>query len=420
MMIYFGIIGNPDHFINFTKDKNVKVIKLARNYRSSNNIVQTSNKLITNNPDQIGEKAYSKIHSSIVPIISQYTNETEEANKIADMCINYTKIDPTIQYKDIAIIYRVKYMSRSIEQALVNKKIPYQIIGNIRFFERREIKDLMSYLYFINNYNDEISFRRICEAPRKGIGEKTVDKIMKLPGNDIIDKCLYATRMGTFTNKINNSIGQLLNLTTFKQMTPDKILIDVIEKFNFKNYFEFISGSQDEYNDRLDNVKELINQASQTKSLFDFIDEISLMNNSNEETINQIDVMTMHASKGLEYKVVFIIGCEYGILPHYLSFKDDEKNKNKKGLQEERRLFYVGITRSEKYLNISYCKNRGGKPKFPSPFIDEIKNSCYDAQKLNRDKRRRELGGDIKITQSTVKHNKGTRKDRIKELLNVK
>jgi len=412
--VYSFRLANPEHFINFTKNKNIKVIKLARNYRSSNNIVETSNYLISNNSNQIGKPAYSEIKNNIQPVITQYKNETEESNKIAKQCIEYVKHNKDINYKDIAILYRVKYMSRSIEQDLVNMSIPYQVIGNVQFFERREIKDLMSYLYFINNYNDVVSFERLCQSPKKGIGQKTIEDLLKCPGEDILDKCLYATKFGIFSKRITSSLRNIINLTVFKKSTPDKILKEIVNKFDFKKYMELISSDQEEFLDRNENIKELISYAKKTKNLSDFIEEISLMNNQSDETLNKVSLMTMHASKGLEFKVVFIIGCEFGILPHFLAHKSDEKNKNKKGLEEERRLFYVGITRSEKYLHISHCKLRAEKMKYPSPFIKEIRGSCFDQEKADRKARISQLGGNNKNIKPIYK---GSVKDRIKELL---
>jgi len=418
--------SNPEHFNNFKHDyNNVKIIKLARNYRSTptQNIVKASNTLIDNNDNQDKEECFSKIDSTVLPIINKYADENNEGNSIAKLCKQYVT-DKKLKYSDIAVIYRVKYMSRSVEQALVNESIPYQIVGNVQFFERREIKDLMSYLIFINNFNDELSFRRLCVSPRKGIGEKTIDKLLNCPGEDIVDKCLHATNMGLFSKRVNNSLRDILDLiSNNKRLKPNLILKNIVNIFDFDSYIKVLSADKEEYEDRVNNINELINQSSKSKNLSEFINEVSLMNNqSDEEVPDRIDLMTMHASKGLEYKLVFIVGLEYGILPHYLASKKDQKENTKSAVEEERRLFYVGITRAEKYLYISYCSQRTGKIKYKSPFIKEIETMCLDIDKNKRTKRISELLN-IKLKGKNEGKNipkKTNGKDRIRELLNLK
>lgn len=376
--IYSFRLANPEHFINFNKHyTNSKSILLEQNYRSTKPIVDVSHKLIKNNKNQIHKKCFSEIDHERKPILVKFIDNYHEALNIAIACKQYVK-EKNIKYSDIAILYRVKHMSREIENQLFKNSIPYQIIGNVEFFERREIKDVMSYLYFINNYYDQLAFERLSQAPRRGLGKKNIDNIINTPGDDIMDKAIYCIKMGTLSTRATKALGNIVSfMGDNKKLNAVDVIYNVLQDFDFKNYLQKISTTEEEYSDRINNINELMAHAYKFKTMESFLDEMALMNNrKDEETNDKVSLMTIHASKGLEFKAVFVIGLEYGNLPHGMAIKEDKEEGTKKHFEEERRLFYVAITRSENVLNISFCDNRGRNQLFPSPFIKEIKKDC--------------------------------------------
>ena len=339
--IYLWRMADPQYFIEFEKHyKNSKIILLEQNYRSGKSIIKTSNSLIKNNKFQIHKNCFSEIEDIRKPLIVKFLNNKQEAKNIANACKRYVK-NKIYKYSEIAVLYRVKHMSRAVEQELVKLKIPYQIIGNVEFFERREIKDLMSYLLFLNNQFDQVTFERLIKAPRRGIGEVTINELLQLKGNSIVDKMQTCINYNSISNKANKVFNDVLKFIYENNNKPPAVILsNVVNNFNIKKYLEKISASEEEYFDRISNTTELIKLANEFDNLESFLEEMSLMNNKdNSETLDKVSLMTIHAAKGLEFKVVFVIGLEYGYLPHGMALKEDQDEGTNRRTFKEVALF---------------------------------------------------------------------------------
>ncbi|QJC37313.1 AAA family ATPase [Enterobacteriaceae endosymbiont of Donacia thalassina] len=383
----------------FLKDfDKVKTILLEQNYRSTSNILEAANKLISHNNIRLKKKLWTHKNNGRLIYIYSALNEFDEARYIAKY-IYHNFIKKNIKLNNCAILYRNNSQSRILEEIMLKFCIPYKIYGGIRFFERQEIKDTLSYLRLISNYNDDNSFERIINTPKRGIGDNTLNVIK------YISKKYFLTLWKSSIFLLENN--QYLNTMSFNSLKKFIILIKFL-KNNIKNKKLSIiiketiinSGLWEMYNksslaeknfSKINNLKELINAANyftkislkneniKNNLLIDFLSQTSLLtdnndlNNINQETNNYIQMMTIHASKGLEFSEVFIIGMEEGIFPNKISFT----NKN---INEERRLAYVGITRAKKKLTLTYTKKRYlyGKEinSIPSRFINELPENC--------------------------------------------
>jgi len=371
----FGWRGaNPDFFIN-AKDKieNSKLFKLEQNYRSAKNIVEMSNDIIKKNTNQIQKICYSTIESRFQPTIMTFKSDDIEAKSIANNCqlaVNKLKYS----FNDIAILYRAKFISRSVEKALKDFGIPYTIIGSVAFFERREIKDIMSYLKFAFNTKDNESFTRSVSVPRRGVGKSTLQKIQKQPHDDIMSKLYYS--LSSLSNKVSTNLLSYYNLINqIINKEPQDAITTVVNSINFKNELKSMSADEEDYTDRKENIQELISFSSNFKNISDLIDESSLMtSNDEEEEAEKVKLMTIHSAKGLEFKMVVVIGLEDGLFPHWKSLKSDRELNTNKHLEEERRLFYVATTRAKEILCVTNVQKRTcSMSTRPSRFISEVK-----------------------------------------------
>ncbi|WP_168893456.1 UvrD-helicase domain-containing protein [Enterobacteriaceae endosymbiont of Donacia simplex] len=386
----------------FLKDfDNVKTILLEQNYRSTSNILKAANKLISNNNIRLKKKLWTQKEDGKLISIYFALNEFDEAQYIAKY-INKNFINKNIKLDSCAILYRNNVQSRILEEMMLKFCIPYKIYGGIRFFERQEIKDVLSYLRFISNYNDDNSFERIINIPKRGIGDNTINVIKHVSKKYFLT--LWKSSLYILKNK------KYLKTTSFNALKKFIILIKSL-KTNLKNKSLPIiiketinsSGLWTMYNkscfseknfNKINNLKELINAAdyftkislkhtnklcSKNTLLVDFLSQTLLttedinLNKINKNTNNYIQMMTIHASKGLEFSEVFMIGMEEGIFPNKSAFTNNNIN-------EERRLAYVGITRAKKKLTLTYTKKRYlyGKEinSIPSRFINELPENC--------------------------------------------
>lgn len=370
--------SNPEFFIEFEKHfPNAQLFKLEQNFRSSKGIVEISNHLIKNNKRQIKKVCFSTIEPSIKPSIVKFPDDEDESDTIARACLKYQKEGMSLN--DIAILYRAKFISRSIEQALVSYSLPYTVVGAVAFFERREIKDIMSYLLLSLNPNDEMAFERCLSTPKRGIGKKTIEKIKNSQGQDLIYKSAYCLKNGSIGGRAQLTLDMLISFVyKLKDKKPSDAINDIIEFTDYYTYMKGFSIDEDDVDDRMANIQELIGLSTKCNTLEDFIEECSLLNaDSNEDSEESVKLMTVHAAKGLEFKVVFVIGMEDGLFPHHRALKEDRDMKSNINLEEERRLFYVAITRPEQMLNITYCRKRTCSfASAPSRFLKEISKFC--------------------------------------------
>ena len=388
------IVGDPDqsiymfrganfrNILNFEKDyKNAKVIPLEENYRSTTSILDTANSVIKNNKERKDKKLWSsKGEGSKVKYLRAYDGK-HEINLVLDEIKRL--LEQGYEKKNISVLYRTNAQARLVEEMFLKANIPYKVVGSYYFYSRKEIKDLICYLRLILNNNDEISLRRVINVPKRGIGPSTIQKIETLAKEQNISlfEAIETGREKEFKDLI-------LDLTKKSEDLTLTDLIDLIlDETNMKAEYESDKSLENEL--RLDNLEEFksitktFEDRTGSESLADFFEEISLIADVTEhqEDEDVVTLMTIHSAKGLEFDVVFLIGMEEGIFPHQNSFCEEG------GLEEERRLCYVGITRAKEKLYISNAKRRilYGKDVInpPSRFIKEIDPSLLDVENIN-------------------------------------
>jgi len=337
----YGFRGaNHKNILDFEKDFNAKVIKLELNYRSTNQILKAANSLISFNKNRYDKKLISAIgDGKEVKVLNNY-NEIAEAEIIAK------EIKKLIQNganpKDIAILYRINALSRSIEDGLRNEGIAYKLVGGMKFYEREEIKDLISYLRLIVNPNDDYSFKRIVNKPRRGIGKTTITKIEEMKNEYPFIEFIKNNPLDFISKKAAKTLKDFVKTIEFLSKTPTDELPETLEKV-----FELSNSYKDE--DKARNIEEFYGMLREKNDLTlrEFLNELSLQSDQDKIANETINVMTIHASKGLEFDYLYVIGFEEGFFP--LGDSD---------IEEERRLAYVAITRARKELTLSYVQSR--------------------------------------------------------------
>ncbi|NSW45578.1 MAG: UvrD-helicase domain-containing protein [Bacteroidales bacterium] len=386
-----------ENILNFKNDyPNFKLYKLEQNYRSTQNIVNAANSLIEHNKERIPKVIYSENPEGEKVELLKALTETEEAYIVAKITEQLHQ-NKKIPYNEIAVLYRMNSQSRVLEDSFRRQNIPYRIYGSVSFYQRKEIKDIIAYIRLAINHNDDEALLRIINVPARGIGPTTLEKIQSIANEQ--QTCIW--------NIISNHAIIYHNLKTniiHKIILFTNLINELSENIKSLNAFDFIellinkSGIVDELTkentqdalNRKENIQELVNSIKDfqdnieeitqtTPNIIDFLEHVSLLSSVDEQNEknkeqDKVTLMTAHASKGLEYQVVFIVGAEKNIFP--LQFhKDSELN-----LEEERRLFYVALTRAKTKAFISFAEQRNiwGKPQAssPSPFISEI-NPTY-------------------------------------------
>ena len=358
------------NIINFETDfKNCKVIKLEHNYRSTNTILKAANEVIKHNKERKDLKLYSDKGEGVkIKYLRSYDEKHEIALVIDEINDLITK---GYDYKDFAILYRTNGQSRAIEEVFMSKGMPYKVFGSYYFYNRKEIKDLISYLRLIYNPHDEVSLRRIINVPKRGIGETAIKDIEQrsIEQNISMFDALESRKELEFKSLIEDLIkrSDSLSLT--------ELIDEVLEKTGMKRELESSKSLEDEA--RLEFLMEFksitasFEERTGSVNLGDFLEEVSLISDISNHTEDgdAVTLMTLHSAKGLEFPVVFLVGMEEGIFPHNMSIMENN-------LEEERRLCYVGITRAKERLYITNAKRRMlyGKDNMnmPSRFIAEI------------------------------------------------
>lgn len=372
--------------LSFEKDfPNAKTILLEQNYRSTKMILQAANHVIENNRGRKEKKLWTENEEGEKIVHYEADNEQDEAffvvNKIREA------LKEGAHPEEIAILYRTNAQSRVIEEMLVKSNIAYTIVGGTKFYDRKEIKDILAYLRLIANPDDDISFRRIINVPKRGIGAATVDKLASFAAQQDISLYQAASEIehvglgARATNNIREFMTQLNNWVQMQEyLSVTDLVVEVLEKTGYKEALK--NEKTIEAQSRLENVEEFLSvtkefeSRSDDKSLIAFLTDLALIADidqlgEEEDNGNQgVVLMTLHSAKGLEFPIVFIIGMEEGIFPHSRSLYDEEE------MEEERRLAYVGITRAEKklYLTNAQIRTLYGRTdsNAPSRFIEEI------------------------------------------------
>ncbi len=369
--------ANYRNILNFEKDyKNPKVIMLEENYRSTKTILNAANDVIQNNKQRKDKNLWTNNEDGVKIRYHRALDEKDEANYVMKEIVHL--IENHIKPEDIAILYRTNAQSRNMEDVLLRENIPYKVVGSFYFYNRKEIKDLISYMKLIYNQHDDVSLLRIINSPKRGIGAKTIENLTE-----------KANEQGKSIFEVINSGKEL----AFKHMIEDLIireqnlsLTELVEEILIKSGMkqELVNEKSMEADIRLENLEEFktitksFEENNGIVSLEEFLMEISLVSDVEEHKNNNhvVTLMTVHSAKGLEFDYVFLIGMEEGIFPHNNSFMNPED------LEEERRLCYVAITRAKKSLWLVNARRRTiygmESQNPPSRFIDEIDASYLD------------------------------------------
>ena len=383
--------ANIQNILNFQKDyPDVKVFKLEQNYRSTKMIVNAANSIIANNKNQLEKNVFSDNEDGEKIKVARAFSDNEEGKIVAE-AISQEKALKSLNYKDFAILYRTNAQSRSLEEALRKLNVPYKLYGGTSFYQRKEIKDLIAYFRLTFNPNDEEALKRVINYPRRGIGDTTVEKIMVaadqqqlrlwdvvanaqmfLDGRSAASVSNFGLMIQSFqaTAKTNTAFDTAMHIAQHSGILKDLYEDKSVEGLaRYENIQELLNGIK-EFSERED---------LEEKGLDIFMQDIALLTNDDNDkdpNADTVSLMTIHASKGLEFPVVFIVGLEENLFPSQLSLNSRSE------LEEERRLFYVAVTRAEKKLHLSYATSRYRWGTLnncePSRFLDELSPSTLD------------------------------------------
>ena len=379
------------NFLEFDKIyKDTKVIRLEQNYRSTENILTVASSLISNNENRVGKTLKSTMETGDLIQLNCFKNGKDEAIGVSD---EVEKIKKDFSLNNMAILVRAIFQTREFEERFLKIGMPYRILGGIKFYERAEIKDSVAYLRLIYQDKDDLAFERIVNNPKRSVGESTIKTIhefsktsklsLENSSRKMIEKNLIKPKAKIGLNIFLDLISKWRNDLNIKKINHVKLLQIVLDE---SGYSAMLKNKKDlENENRLENIKELLSAMKEFDNLESFLDHVSLATSIDQDWEGEkINMMTMHAAKGLEFDVVFLPGWEEGLFPHQKSI--EEKGQN--GLEEERRLAYVGITRAKKKAIISFSMNRFYQgdwiDSMASRFIEELpddnleKNSFFD------------------------------------------
>lgn len=352
------------NILNFERDfPGTRIIKLEQNYRCTGNILKAANAVIKHNENKYDKKLWTENEEGHLPCIYCGEDEYDEGRYIVEQ-INHLKTEEYYKNSDFTILYRMNAQSRAIEDILMREGIPYKVIGGLKFYERKEIKDIIAYLRLIHNSADNLSLKRIINEPKRGIGKTSIDQIQEISdktGNSMYEIIRNAQEYG-LTRVFSNSRDFIEQIEYLKSKKDELKISDLIkETLNKTGYTKALENENSvEAETRIENLEEFLTVAiefeeeSADNTLAEFLENITLSSDIDgmEDQDNSITLMTLHSAKGLEFPVVFLVGMEEGIFPGYKSIGEPQ------ALEEERRLFYVGITRAKQYLYLTCAKHR--------------------------------------------------------------
>ena len=348
------------NILNFERDfKGAKIVKLEQNYRSTGAILEAAHSVISKNKERTDKKLWTAEPAGTPVQVHAVYDENEEAYTVASRIGTQVTMGAR-QYGDFAILYRANAQSYTLERALLQQRIPYQIIGGVRFYDRKEIKDIIAYLRLLYQPSDRMSFSRIVNIPVRGIGATSLEKFLEWQANsgmDIISALVNADATSSLTPRAKNALttfGEALRTLQAKiqaNVPPSELIELLVDKTGYRDYLQ---DGTPQAEDREDNLGSLISDAKTFATLPDFLEEVALMSSVDTQTTQQkVTLMTLHAAKGLEFPVVFMVGMEEGIFPTARAYEAGPK-----ALEEERRLCYVGMTRAREELHLSYAASR--------------------------------------------------------------
>ena len=380
------------NFLEFDKIYiDTKIIRLEKNYRSTQNILSVASNLIKHNENRVGKNLYTNGENGELVSLDCYRNGKDEAIGIGD---KIEKLKKQFSLNEMSILVRAIFQTREFEERFLKIGIPYRIIGGIKFYERAEIKDCIAYLRVVFQNKDDLSFERIINTPKRSVGDTTIKQINEFAKLNFLSleeaskKLIHLNKIKPKTKIGINSLLKLLDKWRSdyqNKISHVKLLQTILDE---SGYSQMLKNKKDlENENRLENIKELLNAMKEFDNLESFLEHVALATTIDKDWEGQkVNLMTMHASKGLEFNVVFLPGWEEGLFPHQKSIEE----KGESGLEEERRLAYVGITRAKKLANISFSMNRFYQgdwiDSISSRFIEELpkenlkKNNSFEDQ----------------------------------------
>ncbi len=365
------------NILNFERDfPGAKIVKLEQNYRSTGNILAAAQEVIAKNTQRSDKALWTSSGEGLPVQVHGANDESEEARMVADRIASQIAIGARKPH-DFAVLYRTNAQSYALERALLQSRLPYQIIGGVRFYDRKVIKDIVAYLKLLYQPHDRMSFSRIANVPTRGVGATSLERFLLWQSQSGLDMITAMERMASESVVTGKARGALAALGSSLQrlregletMAPSEVIEKVI---SVTGYYEYIRDGSPQAEDNEENIGSLISDAQHYVSLPDFLEEVALMSSTDANTSDDaVTLMTLHAAKGLEFPVVFMVGLEDGVLPHSRVFDSDPSE-----LEEERRLCYVGMTRAREELHMSYAYSRlqFGSRSYnpPSRFITDM------------------------------------------------
>ncbi len=402
------VVGDDDQSIYRFRGANVRnildfekiypeavVVKLEQNYRSTQNILDAANAVIRNNRGRMDKALWTQEGSGDKVVFKQFSTGLDEAAFLVQDILKQRK-NGKADYKDIAILYRTNAQSRLIEEQMVKEGVPYNIVGGTNFYSRREIKDILSYLKTIANGRDDLAVRRIINVPKRGIGATTLQKVQTYADShdlSFYDALAYTDEIvgGKAAEKLKNFDLMIQAFRTKQQnMTLSELLRDVIDTTDYLTYLRTLDEDNDigDDNDRRQNVDELVSklvdyeEKAEEPTLNGFLEEVALVADIDnvEGDEDRVLLMTLHSAKGLEFPYVYLSGMEEGMFPSYMTLMAEESDPQ--GMEEERRLAYVGITRAKEHLTLTAAKSRMVRGELQynnvSRFVEEIPEELLD------------------------------------------
>lgn len=383
--IYSWRGANYQNILNFENDyPQTKIIKLEQNYRSTQHILDAAHQVITKNLSRSHKELWTdrgvgeKVH--ILPV----RDELEEGRTVIRTIEQIRSKDPNMKFRDCAVLYRTNAQSRSLEESFIRYGVPYQVVGGVRFYDRREVKDILAYMRVLYQPNDLVSLGRILNVPTRGVGQKSAQAVLDYIGNTEQDAVQVLSNVADVPGlrgkalKSLNELGVILKeLRETQGLSVSDLMEALIKRIDYFGYLDDGSAAAEE---RVENVQELVGvaKAYNHADLETFLTEVSLIADvdSHDDNADSVTLMTMHAAKGLEFEVVFVVGMEEGIFPHSRTFFEPEE------LEEERRLCYVAMTRAKSQLFLLYASSRllygTTQHNIPSRFIADIPAEYID------------------------------------------
>ena len=360
------------NILNFERDfPGAKVIKLEQNYRSTQNILDAAQKVITKNTQRSDKVLFTEAGKGAPVEIHGARDEQDEARYVAGIIKKSAR-----PLSDFAVLYRTNAQSQAFEKAFMEYRIPYKLVGGVRFYDRKEIKDIVAYLHLIVNPQDIVALERVINVPTRGIGAVSMQRILAGEINLLTTKTMHAYE------KFNNVLEELRRKNA-AGVGPADIIEELLQKINYRGFIN--DGDKLKAEERNENLTALIGEAGAYSTLDEFLADAALMSSADENAGDHaVTLMTLHAAKGLEFPIVFLVGMEEGLLPHTRSMDESLED-----VEEERRLAYVGMTRAMQELFLTYAQSRfayGGRNyNFPSRFLNDLGFNPYGNRDMDGD-----------------------------------